>query len=133
MPAFGRKQSPAPSRRPAYSQSTKGRLASCEHERAPNEVVHGQLPLVLRQQLQANLLQPILEAASDHAQDTGQFDLHAYLGVEHVDDTGDGLTHDGNAEGQRVALPVFAAGAALAGQQVSELVPEKWTPRSLLV
>ena len=65
--------------------------------------------------------EPILEAAGDHAEHTGQLDLHRYRGVEHVDDTADGLTHRRDAEDEPVAVPAFAAGAVAAGQQVDDL------------
>jgi hypothetical protein len=77
--------------------------------------------LLLRQQQLSHPLQPILEAASDHAEDAGELDLHRHCGVEHVDDTGDGLTHRRDTEGQPVAVPAFTAGATAAGQQVDDL------------
>ena len=79
------------------------------------------MALILRQQHLSYLLQPTLEAASDHAEHTGQLDLHRYRGVEDIDDTGDGLTHRRNAEDELVAVPAFAAVAGAAGQHVDDV------------
>jgi hypothetical protein len=76
--------------------------------------------LLLRQPQLSHLLQPILDAAGDHAEDHGQLDLHRHRRVEHVDDAGDGLTRRPDAESEPVALPAFAAGAAAAGKLVDD-------------
>src|SRR5678816_1906556 len=79
------------------------------------------MALLLRQQQLSCLLEPVLQAAGDHAEHTGQLDLHQHRGVEDVDDAGDGLTHRRDAEDESVAHPAFVAVAVAAGQQVDDL------------
>src|SRR5687768_11661800 len=73
------------------------------------------------QQQLSHFLQSFLEAACEHAEDTGQLDFHHHCGVAHVDDTGDRLTQRRDAENEPVTLPALAAGPAAARQQVDHL------------
>src|SRR4029079_14720308 len=101
-------------------------MRAAASSRSPRPVVQrnggaSSLLLLGCQQQLSDLLQPTFESAGDQAEHARKLDLHRNLGVEHVDDTGHGLAHRRDAEGQSVHVPAFAAGAATAGQQVGDL------------
>ena len=83
--------------------------------------VHSSLLLAPCQQQLSHFLQSFLEAACEHAKDTGHLNFHHYGGVEHVNDTGDRLTQRRDVENEPVTIPALAAGPAAARQKVDDL------------
>ena len=66
-------------------------------------------------------LQPSLQRAGDHAENTRQLNLHRDFRVKHVHHAGDVLTHRPDAECEPIVFPVFAACLTTAGKLAAEL------------
>ena len=80
---------------------------------SPNEPwVDRERVLLFGQQQVSRLPKAAYQTACDQAEDTGKLNLHRHCGVKHVDDASHRLTQLRDTEGQPVAVPSFAEGAA---------------------